>query len=305
MRQIPVKYFLEYIKAQVGNPYWYSCWGQVLNAAVWRDNSKRYPRYYSEKRWNIAKERGDYGKKGHDCSGLAKGALWTYPKTVTMAATYRADEDMDANTMYKKATVKGSIDTIPEKAGIAVWKNNHIGYYIGNGVVIESKGFDYGTIKSKLKDTKWEGWCELPFVDYAEEKPAKPEPVQSDLNDVQKEDGTYIVVKGDTLSKLAKKWKTTVDAIAKLNGIKNPNLIVVGQKLKIPQKQTAPADDTWTGVVATQKHPLNVRSGAGLEYGVIRQLQKDSVVKIKGKEINGWYKLEAGGFVSATYIKRV
>lgn len=43
----------------------------------------------------------------------------------------------------------------------------------------------------------------------------------------------YTVVKGDTLAKIAKKYGTTVDAIAKLNGIANPNKIKVGQKLKI------------------------------------------------------------------------
>lgn len=43
----------------------------------------------------------------------------------------------------------------------------------------------------------------------------------------------YVVQKGDTLSKIASKYGTTYQAIAKLNGIKNPNLIKVGQKLKI------------------------------------------------------------------------
>lgn len=43
----------------------------------------------------------------------------------------------------------------------------------------------------------------------------------------------YIVKKGDTLSKIAKKYKTTVQEIAKDNKIKNTNLIYRGQKLKI------------------------------------------------------------------------
>lgn len=45
---------------------------------------------------------------------------------------------------------------------------------------------------------------------------------------------TYKVAKGDTLSKIAKKYGTTVDALAKLNGIKNKNLITVGQIIKLP-----------------------------------------------------------------------
>ena len=41
------------------------------------------------------------------------------------------------------------------------------------------------------------------------------------------------VVRGDTLSALAKKYGTTVNAIAKLNNIKNVNRIYVGQVLTI------------------------------------------------------------------------
>ncbi len=44
---------------------------------------------------------------------------------------------------------------------------------------------------------------------------------------------TYTIYKGDTLSTIAKKYRTTAAAIAKANGIKNPNAIQPGQKLKI------------------------------------------------------------------------
>lgn len=44
---------------------------------------------------------------------------------------------------------------------------------------------------------------------------------------------TYTVKKGDTLSGIASKYGTTYQKIAKDNGIANPNLIYVGQTLKI------------------------------------------------------------------------
>lgn len=45
---------------------------------------------------------------------------------------------------------------------------------------------------------------------------------------------TYTVVKGDNLTKIAKKYGTTVDTLVALNGIKNKNLITVGQVIKLP-----------------------------------------------------------------------
>lgn len=48
---------------------------------------------------------------------------------------------------------------------------------------------------------------------------------------------TYTVKKGDTLSSIAKKYGTTYKAIAKENNISNPNVIKVGQKLKITVKK--------------------------------------------------------------------
>lgn len=46
---------------------------------------------------------------------------------------------------------------------------------------------------------------------------------------------TYYVKKGDTLRKIASKFSTTVNAILKVNPqITNPNLIYVGQAIKIP-----------------------------------------------------------------------
>ena len=44
---------------------------------------------------------------------------------------------------------------------------------------------------------------------------------------------TYIVKRGDTLSGIARRYNTTVSNLAKLNNIKNVNLIYVGQKLII------------------------------------------------------------------------
>ena len=45
---------------------------------------------------------------------------------------------------------------------------------------------------------------------------------------------TYTVKAGDSLSKIAEQFGTTYEALAQLNQIKDPNLIYVGQQLRLP-----------------------------------------------------------------------
>lgn len=59
--------------------------------------------------------------------------------------------------------------------------------------------------------------------------------VQTEVNKLlnTKKEVIYTVKKGDTLTYIANKFGTSVDALVKKNGIKNKNLIYVGQKIKI------------------------------------------------------------------------
>jgi len=57
---------------------------------------------------------------------------------------------------------------------------------------------------------------------------------------VQAASPTYIVQHGDTLSLIAGRYDTTVRALAELNGIVNPNLIYVSQRLLIPSDGDSP-----------------------------------------------------------------
>ncbi|MBZ0287890.1 MAG: LysM peptidoglycan-binding domain-containing protein, partial [Anaerolineae bacterium] len=59
--------------------------------------------------------------------------------------------------------------------------------------------------------------------------------------------GTYTVVRGDTLARIAQRFNTTWQAIASLNNIANPNLIYAGQVLKIPGGGTGPVPTAQPG----------------------------------------------------------
>ena len=93
---------------------------------------------------------------------------------------------------------------------------------------------------------------------------------------------TYTVKKGDTLSSIAQKYGTTYQAIAKVNGISNPNYIRTGQTLTIngtaaphasaatkQETQTAtatPATTPSTGATSAPVTPVETQSPAANNY---------------------------------------
>jgi LysM repeat protein len=60
---------------------------------------------------------------------------------------------------------------------------------------------------------------------------------------------TYVVGWGDTLNSIAQRYGTTVAAIVEANGVSNPNLIYVGQRLSIPGTSSVPTGDSGVYVV--------------------------------------------------------
>jgi len=73
---------------------------------------------------------------------------------------------------------------------------------------------------------------------------------------------TYTVKKGDTLSKIAKQYGTTVAELARLNNIANPNFIRVGQTLNLPGAQEQPAQPVAQPVPIYGQQPTYQQSQA-------------------------------------------
>lgn len=100
----------------------------------------------------------------------------------------------------------------PSKLTLDQLVDNTIAGMYGNGAVRKSK------LTSMYKNG---------LIDYTYEQ------IQKAVNDRMAQPVYHIVAKGDTLSALAKKYGTTVEAIMKLNNIKNANVIIIGQKIRI------------------------------------------------------------------------
>ena len=122
---------------------------------------------YTEARIKQLRSLANRGYYGVDCVCLVKSYLWGG----VGCPNYQSKYDLPAGSMYDLATVKGSIDTLPECPGLIVISRkhgNHVGVYIGNGETIESTlgSRGDGVVKHKLDKTFWTDWFQCPFIEY-------------------------------------------------------------------------------------------------------------------------------------------
>lgn len=175
------EHFVAFMKEMEGRPYWYgTCIYKCSNSLLSR-KAKQYPSHYGDSRTATYKKHIAAKEVCADCIGAAKGYAWTNggegvveaignDNNITSKYGSNKCPDKGANSMFAYAKDKGmpwgAISTIPEIPGLAVTFSGHVGYYIGNGKVIEFKGFSYGCKETVLSAGKWTHWYMLPFIDY-------------------------------------------------------------------------------------------------------------------------------------------
>jgi len=206
--------------ARLGTGYVYGTYGTMLTEALLTAKLKQYPLKISQ---YLSFIRANWlGMPVQDCVGLIKGHYWTDDDGKIV---YKLDglPDVSANGLFNSASEKGLIATMPEIKGLIVWKNGHVGIYIGNGEVIEAHGTKSGVIKTRLtktvNETGWTRWFKCPFIDYVIDKVE-----------------IYTVQRGDSLWSIAEKLLGDGNRyleLAKLNNIAAPYTIHVGQVLSI------------------------------------------------------------------------
>ena len=111
--------------------------------------------------------------------------------------------------------------------------------------------------------------------------PVKPETPAEPEKPAVPEEEVYTVKSGDTLSEIASKYNTTYQKLAEYNGIQNPNLIYVGQKIRIPGTAAKPASGKSIDELAKEVIRGNWGNGsererrlteAGYDYDAIQTL---------------------------------
>lgn len=249
--------------ASMNTIYMWGCFGQKVTESIITSKAKQYPSWYTNTRKN--KFRNLIGKNyyGFDCVCLIKGILWGFPNT-----QYASDgvPDIGADSMINKCN-NISTDFNNIEAGEAVWLPGHIGIYIGNGQVVECTPiWEDGVQVTNLSQRTWMKHGKLPYIEYQV------------VNNVQNNsnENIYVVVKGDTLTKIANQFGSTVQAIANANNIANVNLINIGQRLVIPESNT-PVSKTKT---ITANSGLILRTGATKNSGRIEAYSKGKTVTV-------------------------
>ena len=151
----------EYALAQLGRPYWWGCFGQMADGALYAQKKKQYPGYYT-----AADFPSQYGQKVHDCVGLIKGYLWCDGPDGT--PRYNTAQDVAVGGLYSSCWKTGSISTLPDVPGVCVFMANmgHVGVYIGGGEVVEAMGHAYGVVKTKLAGRGWAYWGMPGWISY-------------------------------------------------------------------------------------------------------------------------------------------
>ena len=144
--------------------YVWGTFGSVLTEGLFQAKLDQYPdgvgnyEEFIRNNW--------VGKRTTDCCGLSKGYGWLDPETMSIDYGTNGMPDLGANQMYYNASESGTIDTIPEIPGLAVWHDGHIGVYIGNGYVIEAMGTKYGVVKTQLEGRGWTHWLKVEYINY-------------------------------------------------------------------------------------------------------------------------------------------
>ena len=146
--------------------YVWGSYGEVLTQKTLNSKAKQYPDEVGGKADFIKAHW--LGRRTADCIGLIKGYGWLNAQTGAIEYGTNGMPDIGADTMFENAAEKGTIDTLPEIPGLALWHSGHIGIYIGDGKVIHAANTHAGVIISDVSGSGFTHWLKIPYITYTE-----------------------------------------------------------------------------------------------------------------------------------------
>lgn len=321
-------------QARLKRPYWYGTYHNKCTEALLKRKAKQYPEHYTEKRMPTYRKHIAAGQIAADCvNGAIKGAVWSELGKREPKYASHGCPDKSANGMFeycqKNGMAWGKIDTMPDVIGLAVRFDGHVGVYVGNGEVVEWRGFSYGCVVTKLEKRKWTHWYELPWTDYvtgdiSAAKPADKPTTQTQTNTKptlrKGSKGESVKTLQDKLNKLGYNCGE-VDGDFGSNTLKAVKLFQTDKGLEVDGIVGA---KTWAALdeakISNSNTPsrfveikgctrCNARTGPGTNYKILGTANVGDKLVYGGQTAeNGWHLVEfknQNAWVSGKYGKLV
>lgn len=154
--------------AKLKTKYCWGTYGQNLTKELIRNKTSQYPNNYSIARQTTLQQYINNGYKACDCAGLIKWCLWT-GADINKKPVYNEKTDRGTTGLWDAAKEKGILATLPyDLEGVIVYKNGHVGVYLGDGTVAEctlgTRGD--GVVITKLGAVGWTHWLKIPEITY-------------------------------------------------------------------------------------------------------------------------------------------
>lgn len=163
---INVKQFIQkvYIPLNEQWGYIYGTWGRIWTAQLQRAYSQP-----SKTNWKKTKQYGSQwiGRMVTDCSGLVRWACDQLGEAVAHHSHYLYTDYCRNRGKLKNGLRADGTQPLPGSLVFLVnseGRKHHVGVYVGNDVVIEAKGTQYGVVTSNL--AHWDAWGELKCINY-------------------------------------------------------------------------------------------------------------------------------------------
>ncbi len=147
---------------ETGWGYVPNTFGEVLNSEKYKELKEKYPTEITVdcEKW--------LGRRTIDNLNLLKSYLFYDFESRVIATDNSAVLSMTLQELYHSATEKGSIKSLPQTVGTAVFDGNIIGIYIGNDEIIYAKSVSDGIVKEKISDGEWTSWFQIPNIQYGD-----------------------------------------------------------------------------------------------------------------------------------------
>lgn len=264
---------VEFVKYCLGRPYIYGTYGMKLTKTLIRQKHNQYPTQMTDERTQYALEHY-VGKRSDDCYGMVKNYLWLPGDDFDADPIYNAKQDISADQAFNLASEKGEISSIPEIPGVLVRYKGHVGVYIGNGKVIEARGFNYGVVCTALNERKWSHWYKSTFITYLTS--TVPSNAKKSVEEIARE-------------VIDDKWGVGED--------RKQRLEKAGYNYREVQDMVNKLLRTTTYTVTGVNYALNMRNQPSMNGDIIGSIPKNQKVTLINKTTEKWYKVSYNGKV--------